>query len=243
MAKPFLLLQSRTDNETSDDEVRAFYEIGGLNKHELKRVRMDKQDYPTVHLHDYSGIIMAGGPANFAYDDAHKTADQKTMERWIVALMDEILYTDKPFLGICLGVGALSTARGMVPSFSLGEEAGAIMVTQTQAGRHDALLAGVPQNFQAVVGHKEGLCTAPDGCVVLAHSATCLQMIRYGNNVYATQFHPELDKSGLTVRLNTYRNSGYCEPEMVESIIESIDWGKTAVSRRVLTNFVAKYRQ
>jgi GMP synthase (glutamine-hydrolysing) len=67
----------------------------------------------------------------------------------------------------------------------------------------------VPDSFTAFVGHKEAVQSLPAGCVHLVASAPCpFQMIRHGENVYATQFHPELDSNGLEVRINIYKNRG-----------------------------------
>ena len=39
--KPFLLLQSRSEDEASDDEYQAFLKFGGLKPAELTRLRLD----------------------------------------------------------------------------------------------------------------------------------------------------------------------------------------------------------
>ena len=46
----------------------------------------------------------------------------------------------------------------------------------------------------------------PPHAVVLASSATCpVQAFRVGRNLYATQFHPELDLAGLDTRITRTR--------------------------------------
>ena len=64
MTKPFLLLQSRSEAEASDDEYQAFLKFGGLEADQLVRLRLERGDEPAVNLDDYTGIIMGGGPAN-----------------------------------------------------------------------------------------------------------------------------------------------------------------------------------
>ena len=55
----------------------------------------------------------------------------------------------------------------------------------------------------------------------LAASSTCpVQAFRVGRNVYATQFHPELDIEGLCLRIDVYRHSGYFAPEEADDIKE-----------------------
>ena len=56
----------------------------------------------------------------------------------------------------------------------------------------------MPPTFDAFLGHKEAVRRLPEGAVLLASSADCpVHAFRIGRNVYATQFHPELDVEGL----------------------------------------------
>ena len=58
----------------------------------------------------------------------------------------------------------------------------------------------------------------------LAGSPTCpVQMFRVRQNLYATQFHPELDVPGLLTRISVYRNAGYFPPEEADTVIDSSD--------------------
>ena len=48
---------------------------------------------------------------------------------------------------------------------------------------------------------------------MLASSPGCpVQAFRVGRNVYATQFHPELDGAAMTTRIHAYMNHGYFDP-------------------------------
>ena len=101
--KPFLLLQSRSEDEASDDEYQAFLKFGGLKPAELTRLRLDMGMRPQVALDDYAGVLMGGGAANFAYDDTQKSPEQREFEAYILPLVQRIVATDTPFLGACLG--------------------------------------------------------------------------------------------------------------------------------------------
>ena len=80
MTKPFLLLQSRPEDEASDDEYAAFLKFGGLQPEQLQRLRLDRGEFSPVNLDDYSGIFMGGGPANFAYPPEEKSPEQLQFE-------------------------------------------------------------------------------------------------------------------------------------------------------------------
>ena len=85
--KPFLLLQSRSEDEASDDEYQAFLKFGGLKPAELTRLRLDTGVRPQVALDDYAGVLMGGGAANFAYDDTQKSPEQREFEAYILPLI------------------------------------------------------------------------------------------------------------------------------------------------------------
>ena len=74
--------------------------------------------------------------------------------------------------------------------------------------------AGLPADFAAYGGHKEAVTRLPPRAVQLATSPACpVQAFRIGRNVYATQFHPELDIDGLCTRIDVYKHAGYFAPE------------------------------
>jgi GMP synthase (glutamine-hydrolysing) len=239
--KPFLLLQSRPEEPASDDEYKAFCSYGGLAPEQLIRVRLDRAEFPDINLQDYSGILMGGGPANFAYDDDHKSDIQKAFEPWLFALLEKIIATDMPFLGACLGIGALVKALGGEVSFDYHESLGAVEIELSNDAKSDGLLAAMPAKFEAFVGHKEGVATAPKGAVELARSNVSLQMIRIGQNVYGTQFHPELDAASLVLRIETYKYAGYFAPEEADALIAAAWDSSVTEPTKILEYFVSRY--
>ena len=240
--KPFLLLQSRSEDEASDDEYQAFLKFGGLKPAELTRLRLDMGMRPQVALDDYAGVLMGGGAANFAYDDAQKSPEQREFEAYILPLVQRIVATDTPFLGACLGVGALVTALGGRTSFDYSEAVGAVDIRLTPEAKNDPLLAGMPAEFRGFVGHKEGVVEPPSRCVVLARSSTCVQMLRVGRNVYATQFHPELDADGLALRINIYKHAGYFAPSEAQALIDVVCREHVTEPVKILQQFIKRYK-
>lgn len=184
---------------------------------------------------------MGGGPANFAYSEHEKPADQKKMEAWLMPLLRRIVAADKPFLGACLGQRALVSALGGEVSFDYGEPVEATEIMISQAGLIDPLLSGVSESFYGFVGHKEGSVRAPEDVVVLARSNVCIQMLRVKRNVYATQFHPELNADGLALRIRTYKDAGYFEPTEADSLIAAAYKIPVTYPVRILRNFIERY--
>jgi GMP synthase (glutamine-hydrolysing) len=115
-------------------------------------------------------------------------------------------------------------------------------VTLTPEGRADPLLADLPEEFEAFVGHKEAVHDLPANAVRLASSPRCpVQAFRVGRNVYATQFHPELDIHGLCTRIEVYKHAGYFEPHEADSLKAMAREGEVFDPPKILTRFVQRY--
>jgi GMP synthase (glutamine-hydrolysing) len=68
-----------------------------------------------------------------------------------------------------------------------------------------------------------------------------VQAFRVGRNVYATQFHPELDIHGLCTRIDVYKHAGYFEPDQAESVKAMARAGHVFEPPRILARFVQRY--
>lgn len=242
VVKPFLLLATRADDAAADGEHDAIRRFAGLAEDELHRVRLEAGPMPPIELDDYSGIIVGGSPFNTSDPAEVKSGVQHRVESELAGLLDDVVARDFPFFGACYGVGTLGVRTGGVVDRTYGEPVGAVPVTLTDAGRTDPLFAGMPATFDAFVGHKEAIRTPPDGAVVLASSPACpVQAFRVKQNLYATQFHPELDVPGIVARVEIYRHAGYFPPEELGRVIEEISGAVVDQPPRLLANFVARY--
>ncbi|GAB4098955.1 glutamine amidotransferase [Sinomonas halotolerans] len=237
--RPFLLLASREHDVVADDEYRAFCEYSGLGPEQLHRVRAEAGPLPEIRLEDYAGVMLGGSP--FTASDPHESKGgvQRRVEAEISALLDRIVAEDFPFLGACYGVGLLGTHRGAVVDRNFGEAVGPVKVRLSAAGLADPLCAGIDPVFDAYVGHKEAVRRLPPDAVLLAGSDTCpVQMFRFRCNLYATQFHPELDLAGIERRVDAYRHSGYFPPREAEAVKERARGASVTEPQKVLRNFV-----
>ncbi|MEY8840282.1 glutamine amidotransferase, partial [Cribrihabitans sp. XS_ASV171] len=112
----------------------------------------------------------------------------------------------------------------------------------TPEGADDPLTAGFPPIFDAFVGHKEAVQALPPGCTHLVSSGPCpFQMIRWGENVYATQFHPEADAADFEARIRIYRNHGYFPPEDADRLIALCHAAEVTWPGEILRRFVQRY--
>ena len=241
-AKPFLLLQSRAEDDASDDEYAAFLRVTGLDAARLRRVRMETAPLPPLRLDDFSGVLVGGGPFNSSDAEDAKSPTQRRVEAELGKLLDEIVARDFPFLGACYGIGTLGVHQGGAIDTTYAEPVGAVPILLSPAGRTDPLLAGMPDRFDAFVGHKEACRVLPRAAVLLAGSPDCpVQMFRIRTNLYATQFHPELDRAGIVTRVRIYRDAGYFPPAELDRLIDRLNAAVVTEPPRILANFVARY--
>lgn len=214
--KPFLLLAARPEQAAADDEYAAFARFTGLGT-DLQRHSVDREPF-VGDPRAYTGIIIGGSPFNVS--DTHKSPSQQQAEASLNRIIDVALAERIPLLGACYGLGLITQRQGGVVDHEYGEQIAAVPVSLTTEGKADPVFGGLPEVFRAIVGHKEAVSGVPTGAVVLATSAGApVQALRVGPVAYGTQFHPELDADGLHVRMTTYRDAGYFDPQEAEAIM------------------------
>jgi len=240
--KKVLILQFRPEIPVADDEYQAFLRYGKLPESEVERVRAEYK-MPDIDLDKYSAVLVGGSP--YSVSDTEKTKEQKEVEEKLFELMREIKERDFPYFGNCYGLGAVAKAcGGPVSKEKYGEEVGAVTIKINEEGKKDKLLKGLPEEFRAFVGHKEACQITPPDATLLASSDTCpVQMIRFGENVYATQFHAELDFDGLALRIDYYKNKGYFPPEDAEKLKDKARPEKIETPMKILERFMDIYHR
>lgn len=240
--RPFLFLGTRGEDDVADGEYAAMMSFGGLREEELVRVRLEAEPLPEIDLDDWSGVIMGGGPFNVSDPPATKSGVQVRVERELRGLAERLVAADFPVLGACYGIGTFGTLDGGVVDRTYGEPIGSLPITLTDEGRADPLLGVLPGEFRAFLGHKEAVRSLPRGAVLLASSQTCpVHAFRIGRNVYATQFHPELDVAELVRRIEAYQHHGYFAPHELESVIATARSGVVTEPPKLLARFVELY--
>jgi len=240
--KKFLILQMRPENETTDSEFEAILRVGGLNREEVHRIRLE-QGIPDIDLNDYSAIIAGGSPFDVSIPYENKSQAQKDIEIFYDGLFDRIVPEDFPFLGACSGNGLLGKYCGAAITNKYPEPIGSVNIQVTEEGSNDPLLKDLPKTFIALVGHKEACENVPPGAVLLATSKPCpVQMFRIKNNIYATQFHPEADADEFILRIKIYKDFGYFDPADAEELISLVRHTNAPVPKEILKRFVAIYR-
>lgn len=162
----------------------------------IRYVNFGRQPHMRPDVARYHGLVILGGPMNCDEVDRYPHLELETEA--IRTAIDRGL----PVLGICLG-GQL-IARALGAKVTRGEkEIGWYDVTPTEAGSRDPLFrrfSGTQKIFQ---WHGDTF-RLPPGAVHLASSQGCVhQAFRYGDNVYALQFHLEVDEPLIRRWLHT----------------------------------------
>ncbi len=242
-AKPILILQLRPEDATSDSEYACLLKYGGLQAEDTYRIRIEKHGIPdNLNPDDYSAIIVGGSPFDISTPEDKKSTTQKKIEADFNKLLKQVVTRDIPFLGACSGNGLLGNYLGTSISTKYGEPVSCVTVEITEAGKQDKLLAGLPEQIDVLLGHKEAVDTTPDGATLLMSGSDCpVQMFRVGENVYATQFHPEGDAEEFTLRINTYRNHGYFKPHEADELKKRVSLKPTPHAQEILRRFVERY--
>ncbi|MCW2849243.1 MAG: glutamine amidotransferase [Marmoricola sp.] len=242
--KPFLLLSIRGEQAAAENEYGSFLRFTGLAEAELPLVNLATDPLPDLDPDDWSGILLGGGAWNASDPDETKSEAQRRAEPAVAALLDEVVERDFPFLGACYGIGTLGLHQGGVVDRSWPEPVGPLSVTLTPEGAADPVFAGVPQDFAAYGGHKEAMVRLPATAVRLATSAACpVQAFRVGKNVYAMQFHPELDYEGICTRIEVYKDAGYFDPGEAETRKRESREVQVTHPMTLLANFVRLHRR
>ncbi|PZX17655.1 GMP synthase (glutamine-hydrolysing) [Palleronia aestuarii] len=241
--RPVLVLQARPETAAADEEYASIVTRGGLDPARCRRVRLERDDPAGLDPGDFAAVILGGGPACISDPVQGQSPAEARINAAILPIAAEIVARDLPFLGCCYGIGVMGHVLGApVGKGRFGEPVGLADCGLTEAGRADPVLEGLPDRFPAFVGHKEAVEALPSGCRHLVESPTCpYQMIRFGQNVYATQFHPEADAESFALRIRLYRERGYFAPGEAERLIALCAAAEVVWPKVILANFVARY--
>jgi len=240
---PFLIIQLRPEDDVAASELRAIMRYGGLGTDEIVRLRAEQSGIADLDLNGYAGIIVGGSPFDVSTPETAKSPLQRRIEHDFMRLFERITAIDFPFLGACSGNGLLGRFCGATISTRYAEPVGGADIQLTAAGASDPLLSGFPATFRVLLGHKEACDEVPPGTILLATSPACpVQMFRLGENVYATQFHPEADPTEFRVRIEAYKHHGYFAPETADALNAAVANEQTPYAQQLLARFVNRYR-
>jgi GMP synthase (glutamine-hydrolysing) len=136
--------------------------------------------------------LMVGGSGDYYVSDGNLPHFESFLD-----LLQEVVAARHPTFASCFGYQSLVAALGgEVFKDVSNTEVGTYVLTLTTDGRADELFGELPDRFNAQLGRKDRAFRHPDGIPNLASSeSNPFQALRVpGAPIWATQFHPELDR-------------------------------------------------
>jgi GMP synthase-like glutamine amidotransferase len=147
---------------------------------------------------DFSAIVILGGPMNVYQEKRYSFLKEETR------FIQQVLRTEVPLLGICLGAQLIAKAAGAKVYQAEAKEIGWYQVGLTPAGISSPLFCGLPESLFVFQWHGDTF-DIPEGGELLATSDGCPhQAFRYGNCAYGLQFHLEVTAEMIKEWMRSY---------------------------------------
>jgi len=198
----FLLLQARNPGDVVREEEReAFARKLGLPLDHVQTHDLLQGPPAWYRVRQFDGLLV-GGSGEYNLSDGSLPHQEATLD-----FMREVVARGVPMFASCFGFQMLVVALGgTIVRDEAHAEVGTYTVFLTAAGRQDELFGRLPERFDAQLGHKERPDRWPEGIPVLAYSErSAYQALRIpGRPIWATQFHPELDRESNLLRFQRY---------------------------------------
>lgn len=140
-------------------------------------------------LDDVDGVVITGSAASL-------TEPEPWMDT-ALALVRAAHEARTPLLGVCFGHQLIGAALGgRVVRNPRGWQLATRDVSLTEAGRGDALFAGLPERFPVNLSHQDIVCEtslpeAPRVEVLAGNAKASIQAVAVGPYTRGVQFHPE----------------------------------------------------
>ena len=212
-----LLFLSLRNGEIGPDVAHAEYHDAlratGLSEVDMELRVIDSPDSELGPLDPVSGIIVGGCSLNVTNperDAWHKRIDD---------ILSATVESGKPVFFVCFGISWLVDHLGGEVGRTHPEPSGP---TTVNVVAEDAL-AGPSGTFTALTGHTENPVRVPDSVSVVATGPDgMVQMVRYTDRVWATQFHAEMDADAMRTRMDFFHDYGYFPAEEYARIVADL---------------------
>lgn len=224
MPKQILLFQFRLNPVLQQLEKEAWED---KIQQKIEAINALETDCRNINIQDYDCFLFGGSGD---VDCTIKTPLLEKAKTNTKHIIKQIIEQDKPSLFICFGLHLLADFHEC--SFhdrAAQKELGRIEITVTDAGKRDPLFQNIPHTFHSHAFHFDAVKELPQNGVLLATNKTCpIQAFKLKNNIYALQFHPELNKDDIEKRKQY--NKSYFPPGCV--------YGESTDAEQILKNFL-----
>lgn len=233
----FLLLQVRnSDDPMIAHEIESFARVLEVDADRIGVFDLLTTSLARRQMQD-ADVMLLGGSGHYS---AAGEGD------WLERALDSLRLVhdhSEPTFASCWGFQAMARAMGGRVIKDLPRaEVGTNTVTLTDAGKADPVFGSLGDSFFAPMGHEDRVSELPVNATLLAYSEKVThQAYRFDDApIYCTQFHPELTRDDLLIRLRTY-------PEYVERIagvrLEEFreEFRETTIAQGILKRFIVEH--
>ena len=197
-----LLLQAREPGDPmAEHERRCFVECSGLPEDRVVAHDLCAGPPSRADLKSFDALSV-GGSGEFYVSKGDLPRFEETLE-----FLRDVVELRFPTFASCFGFQCIVAALGgQLVHDPERAEVGTVIVTLEPAAAADELFSTLRSPFLAQMGHKDHVSTFPEGLIHLASSERCrYQALRLpGRPIWATQFHPELDRETNLDRFRRY---------------------------------------
>lgn len=197
-----LLLQARESSDPMrQQERRCFARKAGLSPERFTPFDLLAGPPTLAEIKRYDAL-MVGGSGDYYVSKGNLPGFEE-----LLAVLREVAAAGHPTFASCFGFQLMVEALGGEIVHDVDNiEVGTYEITLTDAGAGDPLFGYLPERFPAQVGRKDRAARLPPNTVHLATSERCpFHALRLpGQPIWATQFHPELDREENRARYINY---------------------------------------
>lgn len=194
--------------------------------------------YPETIMEAYHGVVLGGSgefdfDGNRAEDDPARKISYELLGK-LRPLFEYLFEHDIPTLGICYGHQILGAFAGAQVHYDEQQKKSRSHEVKLMVDKNDVFIfSDLPDSFQAHYGHKDVLDRVPEGAVLLMNGGDeCrVSALQFKNNIYTTQFHPELTFDDMVERIEN--SPGY----LPEGTVAEEVFSKDPDSNKILRNF------
>ena len=196
-----LLLQIRNQGDPMrDQEIECFAAAAGVEPSQISPwdLLAGRPGGGVVDRHD---AVLIGGSGDYSVTRESGWLDAS------LDLMRDLVRESKPTFASCWGFQAMAKAHdGKVETDLSRAEVGTHQLHLTEAGKKDSLFHALGEQFRGQMGHEDCVVRLPEEAILLASSDIVEhQAYRMGDRpIWCTQFHPELKREQLLVRVLKY---------------------------------------
>jgi len=210
----FLLVQVRRDRTMKLHEITCFETVGSIADGRVLSHDLLEKPVTAEELDNVDAVII-GGSGDYSVLDPVPNLGS------LVELVHEARFRGVPILGVSWGAQLLASAfGGMVTHNPERREVATISVRLEPAAKADRLFRDMPAEFLAQTAHKDSVFKLPQDAIRLAGSERCpIQAFTFpATGIYGFQFHPELAKDDVVMRLRYYKDNYVTADETVDQI-------------------------